>query len=119
MSVFGGNFLLSIVLEEGGPHWPSRVPSASAGKHECVVSCSCSRSRCSGHANAASLHSHALLQVPLAAAADAVARALSGEPWQPAAALAAAVVDSECPPVDGYLLKLVAQVTPHKPEACC
>ncbi|PSC74491.1 F-box LRR-repeat 4 [Micractinium conductrix] len=51
-------------------------------------------------------------QVPLAAAADAVARALSGEPWQPAAALAAAVVDSECPPVDGYLLKLVAQSCP-------
>ncbi len=45
-------------------------------------------------------------QVPLAAAAEAVARAAAGETWgAPAPAEGA-----ECPPVDGFLLKLLAQV---------
>lgn len=58
--------------------------------------------------------------VPLLAASEAVARAVAGEPWAPAwpAALAGgqpggnpgALADSEYPPVDGYLLKLLAQV---------
>ena len=45
-------------------------------------------------------------QVPLAAAAEAVARAAAGEPWggpAPAEGL------HNCPPVDGFLLKLLAQ----------
>lgn len=45
-------------------------------------------------------------QVPLAAAAEAVARAAAGEQWGgPAPA-----EGPECPPVDGFLLKLLAQV---------
>jgi len=44
--------------------------------------------------------------VPRAAAAGAVARVAAGEPWgAPAPAEGA-----ECPPVDGFLLKLLAQV---------
>lgn len=62
--------------------------------------------------------------VPLSAASEAVSRAVAGEPWGlawapawPAAAAGAppggaagSLADSECPPVDGYLLKLLAQV---------
>lgn len=44
--------------------------------------------------------------MPLAAAVEAVARAAAGEPWGgPAPA-----EGPECPPVDGFLLKLLAQV---------
>lgn len=46
-------------------------------------------------------------QVPLAAAAEAVARAAAGEPWAVAPGPAEG---AECPPVDGFLLKLLAQV---------
>lgn len=50
---------------------------------------------------------------PLPAAAAAVARALAGgplaEPPPPTAALAAAAADVGCPPVDGYVVKLLAQ----------
>lgn len=46
-------------------------------------------------------------QVPLAAAAEAVARAAAGEPW---AAAPGPAEGAECPPVDGFLLKLLAQV---------
>lgn len=57
--------------------------------------------------------------VPLTAASEAVARALAGEPWGsvwPApqdgtpGSNAGGPADSECPPVDGYLIKLLAQV---------
>jgi hypothetical protein len=47
-------------------------------------------------------------QVPLAAAAEAVARAAAGEPW----AAPGPVEGAECPPVDGFLLKLLAQCCP-------
>ncbi|KAL4422190.1 hypothetical protein ABPG77_006431 [Micractinium sp. CCAP 211/92] len=64
--------------------------------------------------------------VPLSAASEAVSRAVAGEPWGlawapawPAAAAGAppggaagSLADSECPPVDGYLLKLLAQCCP-------
>ncbi|KAL4431369.1 hypothetical protein ABPG75_006625 [Micractinium tetrahymenae] len=63
--------------------------------------------------------------VPLSAASEAVARAVAGEPWGPAwspgwlapaggqlGGGAGGLVDSECPPVDGYLLKLLAQCCP-------
>lgn len=45
-------------------------------------------------------------QVSLTAAAEAEARAAAGEPWG-----AAPGVDGMCPPVDGFLLKLLAQVS--------
>lgn len=62
-------------------------------------------------------------QIPLSAAAEAVARAAAGEAWGVGGALALgfggvlAPPASECPPVDGFLLKLLAQVSSPPPRS--
>jgi hypothetical protein len=78
------------------------------------------------HPSSCSQHCRSLQQLhlelpppsaPLSGAAAAVARALAGGPLAapppPAAALAAAAADVGCPPVDGYIVKLLAQSCPR------